>query len=138
MGVVLPYTRVRGPDGSTARKPYLWTVLRHGERFTPVVNLLVDTGSEFCIFDATLARRLLALDVESGGRAAVMSGIDGRDVRAHVHPIRIFARDLKREFEIREAYFCNLRGLAGVLGHNGFPRSLGKSFEFEDPPDPEG
>ncbi len=73
-----------------------------------------------------------------------MSGIDGRDVHAHVHPIRIFARDLKREFEIRDAYFCNLRGLAGVLGHRGFLDrvvvrfSLGKSFEFEEPPAREG
>jgi hypothetical protein len=46
-------------------------------------------------------------------------------------------RDLKRTFDIPEAYFCQLRGLAGVLGHNGFLDrlvvrfSLGRSFEIE-------
>jgi len=29
-------------------------------------------------------------------------------------------RELKRTFEIPEAHFCQLRGLAGILGHKGF------------------
>jgi len=136
MGVTFPYTPVTSSIG-VVRKPYLWVVLRHQGHFTPPINLLVDTGADCCIFDTALATDLLRLDVAALGRATTISGIEG-PVVAYVHPIQIHVRDLKRTFEIPEAYFCQLRGLAGVLGHNGFLDrlivrfSLGRSFEIED------
>ena len=136
MGVTFPYTPVAS-RGGVVRKPYLWVVLRHQGNFTPPINMLLDTGADCCIFDAALATDLLRFDVAALGRATTISGIEG-PVPAYVHPIEVHVRDLKRTFQIPEAHFCQLRGLAGVLGHNGFLDrlivrfSLGRSFEIED------
>lgn len=141
MGVVFPYTQVTSSAG-VVRKPYLWVVLRHQGRFTPPINMLLDTGADCCIFDAALATDLLRLDVARLGRETTLSGIEG-PVRAYVHPIQVHVRELKRTFDLPEAHFCQLRALAGVLGHNGFLDrlivrfALGRSFEIEEvPPGP--
>ena len=100
-GVTFPYTP--GTRGSRIRKPFLFGVLRHEGRFTPPVNLLVDSGSDICIFDAMLAD-LIGLDVASRGRQTVIAGLE-RDVVAWVHPIEVWVRDLRRAFWIEDAYF---------------------------------
>ena len=113
--------------------------MRHEGRYTPPINFLVDTGSDFCIFDAAIAVDFLGLDVVSRGRPERISGIE-KSVEAWVHPVEIYVRDLRRAFHIQEAYFSQLRGLAGVLGHNGFLDRLivrfsrGKFFEIIEEP----
>ena len=138
MGVVFPYTEVASSVG-VVRKPFLWVVLRHEGRFTPPINMLVDTGADCCVFDAALATDLLRLDVAGLGRETTLSGIEG-PVRAFVHPIQVHVRELRRTFDIPEAHFCQLRGLAGALGNKGFLDRLivrfvlGRSFEIEETP----
>ncbi len=107
------------------------------KRHTPPVQLLLDTGSDNCIFDALLAQQLLGINVASVGRPTKLFGLE-REVDAFVLPISLHIRELKRTFEIPEAHFCSLGNLGGILGHHGFLDQVtvrfrrGKSFEFED------
>lgn len=133
MGVVFPYTKLPGGNA----RPMVFGTLQYATKYTPPVQLLLDTGSDYCIFDALLAQQLLGINVASAGRLTKLFGLE-REVDAYVLPIAVHVRELKRTFEIPEAYFCTLGNLGGILGHHGFLDCVsvhfqrGKSFEFVD------
>ena len=136
MAVAFPYTRVRGKSGIIL-KPYIYGLLRHGGRATPPWNMLVDTGSDFCLFDVVLVQQLLGLDVTSVGRRDEIYGLEGKQP-AFIYPADLYVRDLRRAFAIRDAYYTRLSGgIAGILGHNGFLDQVsvrfvrGRHFEVE-------
>jgi hypothetical protein len=132
VGIVFPYTRI-GPE---YRRPLLFGVLRREDRFTPPVSMLLDTGSDFCMFDTLLATQFLGLDIATLGERTTISGIEGES-SVYIHPIQIHIRDLGKTFNIEKAYFGKLAFTAGILGHNGFldqinvKFSKSKSFEID-------
>ena len=138
MGLVFPYMKFRGPTGVVA-KPMLFAVLRRGGVSAPPVNMLVDTGSDDCIFDVLWVQQFLRFDVTALGARDEIQGLEGLQ-EAYVADVDLFIRDLARSFHIERAYFTKLRGLTGILGHNGFLSDLsirfshGKFFEIDDDP----
>lgn len=118
MRVRFDYSRIRVRDGSIVNRPHIDVVLRRPPGFTPTVSVVIDTGSDFCIFDFELARSI-GFDPSTVGKKTSLEGI-GAAVDAWIVPVSVYVVKLKRAFEI-DGYFCVLRrGIFGVLGHRGF------------------
>lgn len=99
---------------------------------------MVDTGSDRCYFDFILAQQLLRIDLAAVGKKTEVLGLDGKQ-DAYIYPADLFIRDLGMRLQIPNAYFCSLKGMGGILGHDPFLNRLsvrfsrGKFFEIEEP-----
>ena len=78
---------------------------------------LVDSGADFCIFDAQIGE-ILGLDIESGMRCEV-AGITGVAEPYYVHPITVIVGGWK--YRIEAGFLPGIgRYGYGVVGQKGF------------------
>jgi len=84
-----------------------------------VVNyeVLVDSGADFCIFDAQIGE-LLGIDIESGEKRTV-AGITGKNESYYIHPTTIKVGGWPHKIEA--GFLPNIARLGyGVVGQKGF------------------
>ncbi len=80
-------------------------------------EVLVDSGADFCIFDAEIGE-LLGIDVEAGEKHEV-SGITGTPEPYFVHPVTIKVGGWP--YDIQAGFLPNIAPLGyGVMGQRGF------------------
>ena len=80
-------------------------------------EVLVDSGADFCIFDAQIAD-VLGIDVTAGEKQMV-SGITGVPEPYYIHPITIKVGGW--EYKIKAGFLSNIARLGyGVVGQKGF------------------
>lgn len=80
-------------------------------------EVLVDSGADFCIFDAQIAD-ILGIDIESGERGEV-AGITGINAPIYFHNIEIKVGGWA--FKIRAAFLKEIGRFGyGVVGQRGF------------------
>ena len=82
-----------------------------------VYEVLVDSGADFCIFDAQIGE-ILGIDIESGEKQEVW-GITGVGERYYVHPVTIKIGGWL--YKIKAGFLPNIARLGyGVVGQQGF------------------
>ncbi len=107
-------------------RPVIPIEIVHSNRSVPY-EVLVDSGADFCIFDAQIAE-LLDIDVTSGNRREV-GGITGVVEPYYVHPLTI--RVGGRAHQIEAGFLPNIAALGyGVLGQRGFFDIFVVKFDF--------
>ena len=79
--------------------------------------VLVDSGADFCIFDAQIGE-ILEIDIEKGEEFYV-AGITGKLEPYYVHPITI--KEGGWNYEIKAGFMPNMGQFSyGVVGQKGF------------------
>ncbi len=79
-------------------------------------EVLVDSGADLCIFDASIAQ-ILRIDIVKGEKHEV-SGLTGFPEFYYLHPITIKVGGLEYKVDVG---FMSMRGNAyGILGQKGF------------------
>lgn len=90
-------------------------------------EVLVDSGADFCIFDAQIGSAL-GIDVENGDRGEVW-GITGIQEYYFIHPITI--RVGGWPYKIRAGFLPNIARMGyGVVGQNGFFNLFAVKFDL--------
>lgn len=116
--MILDYTPI---PGLNIWRPYLYGRLRNRSagQFTLKLPMVIDTGSDRCLFDVELAHRI-GINPVDGGNLAGTTGICGRIMTAF-WPIEVEFPQLNRSFEIY-AQFTNAlpADVNGLLGNQGF------------------
>lgn len=116
--MIFDYTNI---PGINVWRPYVYgrLVNRSANRKTLARPMIIDTGSDRCLFDATLAHEI-GVNPTSGGVLSETSGVGGRATTA-LWPIEIEFPQLGRGFEIF-AEFTNALppDVNGLLGNSGF------------------
>lgn len=80
-------------------------------------EVLVDSGADFCIFDAQIGE-ILGIDIVKGEKILV-GGITGVVEPYYVHPVRIKVGGW--EYRMRAGFLPNIARLGyGVVGQRGF------------------
>lgn len=111
----LDYTAI----GGGISRPYLLVALRHGERRSPLVPMLIDTGADACYFDHQLAYTL-GIDPVHGGQMSEVQALNTAHPSARF-PVTLALPQFGLELPVQDAYFTTLqRGWNGLLGHRGF------------------
>lgn len=91
--------------------------------------VVVDTGSDGCMFDHSLAL-LVGLNVYQSGVIATANGIRGPEEIA-IYPIEVVFPDLDdASWEIMAQFKALPHGLNGILGHAGFLGRMRATFSF--------
>lgn len=91
-------------------------------------EVLVDSGADFCIFDAEIGG-VLGIDVESGERQSV-SGITGVSEYYYVHPVTIIVGGW--HYKIDAGFLPNIGKYGyGVVGQKGFFDSFIVIFDLQ-------
>jgi len=119
--------------GRGFRRPCLPVVLRYAGRSTPPHQMVLDTGSDRCMFDEQLARDYLAFNPATDGIIDSATGISGSDPVA-VFPVEIFIPDLSRSFQVHAQFkrlpFPGVLGFEGVLDQYTVTFHRGQYFEI--------
>lgn len=97
------------------KRPMLQVTLFNGTKRKQVI-CLVDSGSDECLFHASVGRNL-GIDIESG-QFKEFDGIAG-SIEAYVHLIEIQLQDFPERVKI-EAGFTESEGVDAILGQAGF------------------
>lgn len=97
-------------------RPVIPIQLKHQNRFINY-EALVDSGADFCIFDAQIGE-LLGIDIKNGERQRV-SGITGVQEPYYIHTITAFVGGWP--YKIQAGFLPNIARLGyGVVGQKGF------------------
>lgn len=97
-------------------RPVIPIEVIYQDRFTQY-EVLVDSGADFCIFDAQIGE-ILGINIEDGFPAYV-SGITGALETYYIHPITIKVGGWP--FHIKAGFLPNIARLGyGVVGQKGF------------------
>jgi hypothetical protein len=117
------------PDHTIPRKrwikrPMLQVTLFNGMKHKQVV-CLVDSGSDECLFHASIGRGL-GIDIE-GGTYKEFDGI-ASSIEAYMHSIEIQIQDFPERLKI-EAGFTKSEGVDAILGQAGFFEKFRICFE---------
>lgn len=139
MQVRIDYSHSKAKDGTIHSRPFLDIVLRCAGCISPLLEILVDTGADTCLFDWPLAH-LMGFDPDAVGLPSLVGGIGRSDQRARLINASIHVPALERDFElaVQFAPIPGKIGLIGVLGHDGFLDRLNvtfsqaKYFEIDD------
>lgn len=90
-------------------------------------EVLVDSGSDFCIFDAEIAV-ILGIDIYKG-EENIVAGITGVRESYYVHPIQIKVGGWV--YKIKAGFLPNIADLGyGVVGQRGFFDLFVVKFDF--------
>ncbi|MBI2444702.1 MAG: aspartyl protease family protein [Candidatus Magasanikbacteria bacterium] len=112
--------------GSGILRPVIPIGLIYQNRFVRY-EVLVDSGADFCIFDAQIGE-LLGIDIRNGERKEV-GGITGSVEYFYVHPVTIQVGGWP--FEIEAGFLPNIAELGhGVVGQRGFFDIFVVRFDF--------
>ena len=102
-----------GPD---TLRPVIPVEISFGDRAVPY-EVLVDSGADFCIFDAEIAE-LLGIDVSTGEPQRV-AGITGAPETYYVHPVTLDVGGWS--YSMKAGFLSNIARLGyGVVGQRGF------------------
>lgn len=89
---------------------------------------LIDSGADFCIFDAQIAD-LLEINF-SGARTQIVSGITGTPELYYIHKVKVIIGG--RPFFIEVGFLRNIASLGyGVLGQKGFFNQFITKFDYQ-------
>ncbi len=100
----------------TILRPVIPVEITYKNQIVPC-EVLVDSGADFCIFDAQIGE-LLGIDIESGERQEV-AGITGVKEPYYVHEVTINVGG--QNFYIKAGFLDNIARLGyGVVGQKGF------------------
>ncbi len=92
-------------------------------------EVLVDSGADFCIFDAQIGE-ILGIDIESGKRE-IVGGITGVVENYYTHPVSLAVGDYQYKTEV--GFLPNIAELGyGVVGQVGFFDEFVVKFDFSD------
>jgi hypothetical protein len=102
--------------GSGVLRPVIPVEIGHGTASIPY-EVLVDSGADFCIFDAGIAE-LLDIDLQSGIPAQVV-GITGTLETYYIHQVRLTIGGWP--YDVAVGFLQNIARMGyGVVGQNGF------------------
>lgn len=108
-------------------RPMLRVELVHTGLATPPVPVVLDTGSDRCMFDHELAL-LVGLNVYQAGSTSRATGIGGSEEIA-LFPIEVRFPDLgDASWQIMAQFKKLPDGINGVLGHAGFLGRMTATF----------
>lgn len=89
---------------------------------------LVDSGADFCIFDAEVGE-MLGLDVRAGSELR-FSGVQGYfSSRAYLHPVTLVIGGHPYQATVGFSYDIGRQG-SGIFGQKGFFDQFAVKFEF--------
>ena len=97
-------------------RPIIPITLFYGKQFV-IYEALVDSGADFCIFHADIAK-ILTIPLTKGQKRQV-GGITGKLKTYYLHPITISIGGIKKSIEVGFSSYIADFG-HGVLGQNGF------------------
>lgn len=109
------------PQGHTIHYPLVDLKLRVRDSTTPLLKMLIDSGSAYCIFGSETTEAL-GIDVRSGNLRQGIAGIGGGEVDLYFFSVELlidslrvdcYAGFMEQEFPGNEAYF-------GLLGEYDF------------------
>ena len=109
------------PQGHTLNYPLVDLRLKIGDSTTPLLKMLIDSGSAYCIFGSDTAEAL-GINVRSGKLRQGIAGIGGGEVDLYFFSIELlidslrvdcYAGFMEQEFPGNEVYF-------GLLGEYDF------------------
>ncbi|OGE64540.1 hypothetical protein A3J13_00740 [Candidatus Daviesbacteria bacterium RIFCSPLOWO2_02_FULL_36_8] len=90
-------------------------------------EVLVDSGADLCIFDASIAQ-ILGIDIVKGEKHEV-SGLTGFPEFYYLHPITIKVGGLEYKVDVG---FMSMRGNAyGIVGQKGFFEKFVVKFDLQ-------
>lgn len=112
--------------GPGVLRPVIPIEIIHNNLAVPY-EVLVDSGSDFCIFDAQIAD-ILSIEIESGQRNEV-AGITGASAPVYFHDVKIKVGGWP--FNIRAGFLREIGRFGyGVVGQNGFFDIFIVKFDF--------
>lgn len=102
--------------GPGVLRPVVPIEVSYSDRSVPY-EVLVDSGADFCIFDAQIAE-ILNIDVTSGEKMEVW-GITGAGEVYYIHPVTIVVGGWS--YSIKAGFLSNIARIGyGVVGQRGF------------------
>lgn len=113
--------------GSHILKPIIPIELKHKEIHTRYA-ILIDSGADFCIFDAWLAE-YLGIKLENS-KFVIFSGVSGSPAKAFFAPVEINVGGWKFKAEVSFSYEISPRGY-GILGQKGFFEYFTVKFDLK-------
>lgn len=90
------------------------------------VAALIDSGADFCLFNAEIGRRL-GIPIEQG-RPLEFFGIAKLPIKVYLHPIKLQVIGMDSPIEISIA-FTQSEGVGAILGQEGFFNAYKIKFE---------
>ena len=97
------------------------------KHLTVPYEVLVDSGADFCIFDAQIGK-ILDIDIEDGEKFDVR-GITGKSEPYYVHPVTINIGGW--DYSIKAGFMPNIGPFSyGVVGQKGFFDIFKVKFDF--------
>jgi hypothetical protein len=92
-------------------------------------SALIDSGADFCIFDASIAEAL-KLDVKSGKKISFSGVQDAGGAEAYLHDVTILIGGTKHKIPIGFSYDIAKDGY-GILGQRGFFDLFSVKFDYK-------
>jgi len=111
------YTRI---PGLNVWRPYVYVRLhnRPADRVSNLVPMVLDTGSDHCLFNAELAHTV-GMNPLDGGRVVGTQGVGGSAPTA-LWPVDLELPELDETFQVRAQFGQLPPGVNGLLGNHGF------------------
>jgi len=122
-----PYLKI--PTNDPKRKwivrPIIQVILI-GPQKSVIVDALIDSGADKCLFNSELAKEL-GLILENG-EAEYFGGIEGGKIKCFVHKIQLQILGLDKKIEVSAGFIENLK-VSAILGQEGFFDGFKIKFE---------
>lgn len=126
----IPYSKL----GDNFMRPYVHVSLedpRTPGRKTGLVPMVIDTGSDLCIFSANLAHAI-GINPLDGGDMQEVWVAGGAKISLAAWPVRIHLPQIGHHFSLSARFGQFNEGINGVLGHQGFLRWLTIRFSYSE------
>lgn len=122
-----PYIKIptSDPHRKWISRPII-TAMITGPKGSVIVDALIDSGADKCLFHSDLAREI-GLYLQDG-KQEVFSGITGKKIIAFNHKIHLQVLGIDRKIELVVA-FTNAPGVFAILGQEGFFDNFRIKFE---------
>lgn len=122
-----PYLKfpTKEPGKKWISRPIIPVVL-FGPKGSVIVDALIDSGADRCLFHADLGREI-GLELEKGEKES-FGGIEGGRIPAFLHKIQIQILGMDKEVEVL-AGFAAAPGVFAILGQEGFFDAFRIKFE---------
>jgi len=122
-----PYLKI--PTNDPKRKwivrPIIQVILI-GPQKSVIVDALIDSGADKCLFNSELAKEL-GLILENG-EAEYFGGIEGGKIKCFVHKIQLQILGLDKKIEVSASFIENLK-VSAILGQEEFFDGFKIKFE---------
>ncbi|MDP3741367.1 MAG: retropepsin-like aspartic protease [bacterium] len=92
-------------------------------------SALIDSGADFCIFDASIAEAL-GLNVRSGNRISFSGVQEAGGAEAYLHDVTILIGGARHKISIGFSYDIAKEGY-GILGQKGFFDIFTVKFDYQ-------